>query len=75
MKKRICEKIKKRRHDLKYSANDTLEIINKIRKARKVEPIALSTYYKKEKGEIPIYVEELEDFAIALKVEVNFFYN
>ncbi len=74
MKEKICRNIKNRRIFLGYSANKVTDIINVTRKKRGAKPIVASTYYKKENGEIPIYVEELEDIAIALKVEPKFFY-
>ncbi len=74
MKEKICDNIKKRRNNLGYSAKKMNTILNKIRINRGAKPIALSTYYKKENGEVPIYVEELEDIAEALKVEPKFFY-
>lgn len=75
MKIKICKNIKKRRLELGYSAKTMVNLVNPLRVKREAKEIAVSTYYKKENGEIPIYVEELEDFATVLATSPDFFYN
>lgn len=66
MKKVKYEKVRKRRLELGYSAKDVVEKANPLRIEKDMKPLSAITYYKKETGEIPFFLDEIEDFAFVL---------
>lgn len=66
MKSVKYEKVRKRRLELGLSANDMVTKVNPLREKRGLKPLSASTYYKKETGEVPFFLDELEDFSFIL---------
>lgn len=75
MKDNRYKKIKERRIKLGLTAKEVVKTINPMRIKRGAKPMVVSTYYKKENGEIPIFLEEVDEIAKALFTDSKFFYS
>lgn len=69
------DKVKEERLKKKMSIKDMTELLNQIRLARGAKSITPSTYYKKENGEIPVFIDEAEDIAKVLGRSIKIFFN
>lgn len=69
------EKVKEERLKKGYTCKEITELINTLRIQRGAKPISPSTYYKKENGEIPVYIEESEEIASVLGKSYKIFYS
>lgn len=75
MKSVKYEKVRKVRIEKGFSANDIVTRVNPLREKRGLKPLSASTYYKKETGEVPFFLEEVEDFATVLGKTYRIFFN
>ena len=75
MKEVKYKKVRERREALKYSGKDMVDKVNPLRIERGAKPITDKTYYKKETGEIPVYLEEALEFASVLGKSYKIFLN
>ena len=67
-------KVKEERLKKDYTCKDMVELINPLRIKRGAKPITQAIYYKKEKGEIPVYIEEAFEIANALGKSYKIFF-
>lgn len=67
-------KVKEERMKKGYTCKDMVELINPLRIKRGAKPITQATYYKKEKGEIPVYIEEAFEIASVLGRNYKIFF-
>lgn len=68
------ENIKNERIKRKISCKKMVELLNPIREKRGAKPITSGTYYRKENGNIPIYIEEAEEIASVLGKDYKIFF-
>lgn len=68
-------KVKEERLKKGYTCKDMVDLINPLRVERGAKPITQATYYKKERGEIPVYVEEAFEIAKVLGKSYKIFFN
>lgn len=75
MKKIKYEKVRKIRRELGYSAKDMVEKANPLRIKKDMKPLSAITYYKKETGEVPFFLDEIEIFASVLGKSYKIFFD
>lgn len=68
-------KVKEERIKKGYSCKKMTDLLNILREKRGAKPITQATYYKKEKGDIPIYIEEAEEIAEILGKNYKIFFD
>lgn len=66
MKEIKYSKLRQARKKKGYNAEDMINTINPLRIKRGAKPITATTYYKKECGQVPIYLDEIEEISSAV---------
>lgn len=67
--------VKEERIKKGYSCKKMVELLNVLRKKRGAKPISQATYFRKEKGDIPVYIEEAEEIAEVLGKNYKIFFD
>lgn len=75
MKEIRYKKVRELRIQKGMTAKDVVNLINPMRMKRNAKPISVVTYYKKEIGEIPVFIEEAEEIGKALGKDYKIFYS
>lgn len=75
MKKIKYENVKNVRLKKNMTCKEMVDLLNPIREKRGAKPITAGTYYRKEMGDIPVYIEEAEEIASVLGKNYKIFFN
>lgn len=69
------ENVRQERIKKNITCQKMVELLNPIRINRGAKPITPGTYYRKETGAIPVYIEEAEEIANVLGKSYKIFFN